>query len=77
MDIPTEKATEDYTSVRYEGPTAIVMGAEDKGVSYENLRICDGMVKIPQYGTIASLNVSVAAGILIYEVVRQRRQSEK
>lgn len=73
----TEKATEDYTSVRYEGPTAIVMGAEDKGVSYENLRICDGMVKIPQYGTIASLNVSVAAGILIYEVVRQRRQSEK
>ena len=38
---------------------AIVMGAEDTGVSMDNLRICDSMVKIPQFGTIGSLNVSV------------------
>ena len=48
------------------------MGAEDTGVSSDNLRICDEMVSIPQMGTIGSLNVSVAAGIMMYEVVRQR-----
>lgn len=68
----SEKATENYTHIAYDGPTAIVMGAEDTGVSYENFRICDAMIKIPQFGTIGSLNVSVASSILIYEVVRQR-----
>ncbi|MDD2436211.1 MAG: 23S rRNA (guanosine(2251)-2'-O)-methyltransferase RlmB [Massilibacteroides sp.] len=68
----TEKATELYTSVSYEGPVALVVGAEDTGVSSENLRIADHMVKIPQFGTIGSLNVSVASSVLIYEVVRQR-----
>lgn len=53
------------------------MGAEDKGVSMDNLRICDSMVKIPQFGTIGSLNVSVASSILIYEVVRQRMNEEQ
>ena len=70
----SEKSAENYTDISYAGPTALVMGAEDTGVSYENLRICDAMVKIPQFGTIGSLNVSVAASILIYEVVRQRIQ---
>mgnify|MGYP000556230260 CR=1 FL=1 len=68
----SEKAAENYTHIAYDGPTAIVMGAEDTGVSYENLRICDAMIKIPQFGTIGSLNVSVTSSILIYEVVRQR-----
>lgn len=68
----TEKATLNYTASPYDGPVAIVMGAEDSGVSSENLRICDEMVKIPQFGTIGSLNVSVAASVMIYEVVRQR-----
>lgn len=68
----TEKATDIYTAVPYEGPVAIVVGAEDTGVSNENLRIADRMVKIPQFGTIGSLNVSVASSILVYEVVRQR-----
>lgn len=68
----SEKAYENYTSVAYDGPVAIVMGAEDRGVSMDNLRICDSMVKIPQFGTIGSLNVSVAGSILIYEVIRQR-----
>lgn len=68
----TEKATEFYTEIDFDGPVAIVMGAEDIGVSPENLRICDGLIKIPQFGTIGSLNVSVAASVIIYEVVRQR-----
>ena len=63
----TEKGDYDYT-----GPMCIIMGAEDKGVSYENLALCDEWVKIPMLGTIESLNVSVAAGILIYEAVKQR-----
>lgn len=70
----TEKATDLYTRVSYDGPVAIVMGAEDTGVSMENLRICDEMVKIPLFGTIGSLNVSVAASVMVYEVVRQRMQ---
>lgn len=68
----TERASSNYTDTNYNGPVAIVMGAEDTGVSNENLRICDELVKIPQFGTIESLNVSVAAGILIYEVIRQK-----
>jgi 23S rRNA (guanosine2251-2'-O)-methyltransferase len=48
------------------------MGSEDEGVSPEILRVCDELVKIPQFGTIQSLNVSVAAGVMIYEAVRQR-----
>lgn len=72
----TEKAADTYTQVPYEGPVAIVMGAEDTGVSSENIRICDNLVKIPQFGTIGSLNVSVAASVMIYEVVRQRMNEQ-
>ncbi len=68
----TEKASTNYTDTSYLGPTAFVMGAEDTGVSAANLRICDEMVKIPQSGTIASLNVSVAAGVMLFEALRQR-----
>ena len=73
----SEKGAEYYTNVAYEGPDAIVMGAEDVGVSPENIRLCDQMVSIPQFGTIGSLNVSVAASVMIYEVVRQRMNNEK
>lgn len=68
----TEKAASYYTESDLSVPVAIVMGSEDTGVATENLRICDELVRIPQFGTIQSLNVSVAAGVLIYEVVRQR-----
>lgn len=68
----TEHASQFYTEVDYTGPVAIVMGSEDTGVSLENIRISDNLVKIPQFGTIESLNVSVAAGVLIYEVIRQK-----
>lgn len=68
----TEKGSKNYTTFDYTVPTAIVMGAEDTGISNENLRECDYLAAIPMSGQINSLNVSVAAGILIYEVVRQR-----
>lgn len=73
----TEKAERIYTEANYTGPVALVMGAEDTGVSPENLRICDELVRIPQFGSIGSLNVSVATSILIYEGVRQRLLSDK
>ncbi len=68
----TEKTEKNYTTVDYSGPIAIVMGGEDFGISMDNLRICDEMVQIPVLGNISSLNVSAAAAILMYEVVRQR-----
>ncbi len=68
----SEKATQNYTEADYTGPVAIVMGAEDVGIDPGVLRHCDTWVSIPQRGRISSLNVSVAAGVLIYEVVRQR-----
>ena len=69
----SEKAVEDYTAFDYTVPTAIVMGAEDVGISPQILRLCDNIVSIPILGNIKSLNVSVATGILTYEVIRQRK----
>ncbi|MCE5205161.1 MAG: 23S rRNA (guanosine(2251)-2'-O)-methyltransferase RlmB [Porphyromonadaceae bacterium] len=68
----TEKAAGFYTDCDFSVPAAIVMGAEDTGVATDHLRVSDELVKIPQSGNIESLNVSVAAGVLIYEVIRQR-----
>lgn len=72
----TEKGDYDYTKADFHSPTCIIMGAEDKGVSYENLALCDEWVKIPLFGNIESLNVSVAAGILIYKAIEQRGFAE-
>ena len=68
----TEKGDYDYTKANYSDPVCIIMGAEDTGVPYEHLALCDEWIKIPMLGNIESLNVSVAAGILIYEAVKQR-----
>ena len=70
----TEKAETEYTQVDYSVPTALIMGGEDRGISMDNLRICDERVKIPVWGTIASLNVSAAAAVFMYEVARQRKE---
>lgn len=72
----TEKGDYDYTKANYKDPVCIIMGAEDTGVVYEHLSLCDEWVKIPLLGTIESLNVSVAAGILIYEAVKQRNLND-
>lgn len=61
-----------YTKADFTGPVAIVLGAEDTGISTDVLKLCDTLVAIPEFGQINSLNVSVAGGIMIYEVVRQR-----
>lgn len=68
----SDKSKTSYTSADYTGPVAIVLGAEDKGISPEIMKLCDTQVYIPEFGHINSLNVSVAGGIMIYEVVRQR-----
>lgn len=68
----SEKADINYTTASYTVPTALVLGAEDTGISAEVIRQCDTFVSIPMFGHIGSLNVSVAAGVLMYEVVRQR-----
>ena len=68
----SDKKQMTYTKADYTGPVAIVLGAEDKGISPEIMKLCDTQVLIPEFGHINSLNVSVAGGIMIYEVVRQR-----
>ncbi len=69
----TEKGSERYPDIDMSVPTAIVMGAEETGISDEILREADNLAAIPLKGNIGSLNVSVAAGVLMYEVVRQRQ----
>jgi 23S rRNA (guanosine2251-2'-O)-methyltransferase len=54
------------------GPVVLIMGSEDKGISRELIALADQKIRIPMKGSIGSLNVSVAAGILIYEITRQR-----
>lgn len=68
----TEKTTTNVYDVSFKEPCAIVMGSEGKGVSNSVLKIVDEKAKLPMYGEIASLNVSVACGAFLYEVVRQR-----
>lgn len=68
----TEKADINYTTLDYTVPTAFVLGSEEKGISNAVLKQCDSFVSIPMFGKIGSLNVSVAAAITIYEVVKQR-----
>lgn len=68
----TEKAAHTLYDVALTGPLAIVMGSEENGISDALLRDADELVKIPMKGKIGSLNVSVASGIAIYEVVRTR-----
>ncbi len=71
----SEKAEHPYTGVGYTDPVALIMGAEDVGISPEAMRETTARVSIPMFGAIGSLNVSVAAGVMIYEVVRQRLEA--
>jgi 23S rRNA (guanosine2251-2'-O)-methyltransferase len=68
----TEKTKINYTDADFTKPTAIIMGSEEDGVSNEYLKLCDQQLAIPILGHIQSLNVSVACGVMLYEVVRQR-----
>ncbi|MFA8301077.1 MAG: 23S rRNA (guanosine(2251)-2'-O)-methyltransferase RlmB [Hyphomicrobiales bacterium] len=68
----TEKTSNLYYNIDLTTPSAIIMGSEEDGVSNDILRIVDHHAKIPMTGKIGSLNVSVSAGVMIYEVVKQR-----
>ncbi len=71
----TEHTATNYTDVDMTAPTAIIMGSEEKGIYEENLKLTTDRVRIPMTDAIESLNVSVAAGIMIYEAVRQRTKN--
>ncbi len=68
----TEKTEYQYTEIDYTVPVAIILGSEDRGISHEYLNRSDFHAKIPMAGSIGSLNVSVASGVILYEAVRQR-----
>ena len=68
----SEKATETIYTSKVDGPVALVMGSEEKGIAKSTLAILEEKVKLPMQGSIESLNVSVACGAVLYEVIRQR-----
>ena len=71
----TEHGSTDYFTTDLTGPVAYIMGSDDEGISPEYLKLCDDKIKIPLTGTVSSLNVSVAAGIIIFETMRQRKST--
>jgi 23S rRNA (guanosine2251-2'-O)-methyltransferase len=68
----TEKATNTIYQIDLNTPIAIILGSEEDGISPQMLKDADHLAKIPLMGSIESLNVSVAAGIVVYEKIRQR-----
>lgn len=71
--MPVPKSRNNLISaIDFDEPVAIIMGSEDEGVSPEYLKLCDERAMIPMTGTIASLNVSAATAIILYEVVEGR-----
>jgi 23S rRNA (guanosine2251-2'-O)-methyltransferase len=72
-----ERGTQTYDQVDYKMDCALVFGAEGKGLHEHVRKHCDFLVKLPMAGSVSSLNVSVAAGIVMYEVVRQRNSTAK
>jgi 23S rRNA (guanosine2251-2'-O)-methyltransferase len=69
-----ERGAEDYDAVDYHAPTVLVFGGEGKGLHEQVRKHCDVLVRIPMEGHIPSLNVSVAAGIVLFESKRRRPQ---
>ncbi len=68
----TEKTENTLYDMNFNQPVAIIMGSEDKGINPSVLKIVAHKAKLPMFGTISSLNVSVACGAFLYEAVRQR-----
>ncbi len=66
------EATQSVFDCKMDGPIALVMGAEGKGMRRLTRERCDELIKLPMHGTVSSLNVSVATGICLYEILRQR-----
>jgi 23S rRNA (guanosine2251-2'-O)-methyltransferase len=72
----TEKADKALYELDFKAPVALIVGSEEDGISSQLLKEADHVVKIPMRGKIESLNVSVATGIAIYEVLRQKLHSK-
>lgn len=68
----TEKTEDSIYTISLREPVAIIMGSEDRGINSSILKITDEKAKLPMFGSIGSLNVSVACGAFLYEAVRQR-----
>lgn len=68
----TEKTEIEYTAINYTFPLAVIMGSEEDGISSDLLKMADAKAKIPLKGEILSLNVSVAAGIILYEALKHK-----
>ncbi|MFN3907776.1 MAG: 23S rRNA (guanosine(2251)-2'-O)-methyltransferase RlmB [Flavobacterium sp.] len=69
----TEKAENNIYQANFNQPLALIMGSEDRGINPTLLKVIEHKVKLPMTGKIASLNVSVACGAILYEVIRQRQ----
>jgi 23S rRNA (guanosine2251-2'-O)-methyltransferase len=71
----TEKSSSDYFKADLHGPVALLLGSEESGISSQLLELSDKLIRIPLAGSIESLNVSVACGVIAFEIVRQRINS--
>jgi 23S rRNA (guanosine2251-2'-O)-methyltransferase len=69
----SEKADKMMYDTDLSGPICLIMGSEETGISPEYLKKCDALIRIPMFGSTGSLNVSVAAGVITYEIIRQRQ----
>ena len=70
----TEKTSDVLYNADFTTPCAVIMGSEEDGISTDLLKLADKKIKIPLFGTIKSLNVSVACGVVLYEALRQREK---
>jgi len=69
----SDQAERSIYDIDFKRPIALVMGAEGEGMRQLTAKTCDELVRIPMVGAVESLNVSVASGVCLYEVLRQRR----
>jgi 23S rRNA (guanosine2251-2'-O)-methyltransferase len=68
----TEKSNKELPFGKLSDSTAFIFGSEEDGISNDLIRMCDEQLKIPMIGGVASLNVSVSVGMVLYEMNRQR-----
>jgi TrmH family RNA methyltransferase len=73
----SDRASDDYQSIRYETPLILLMGSERQGLSADQMAICDTMAKIPMVGRSDSLNLAIATGVMLYEIFNQQRHRDE
>jgi len=73
----SEKAEQSFYQLEFTRPTGLILGSEEKGISPSLIRKADHLARIPMLGKVSSLNVSVSAAIMMYEVVRQKQMADR